>query len=72
MKSQAKTKLKQSPLAELVKSYQEKTHSLTQVLANLRSGQEKNLHAAANIRREIAIINTFITQAKLTPSKEKS
>ena len=64
MKSQLKAKLKANSVSELIKLRAEKSHELSKTSINLKVGQEKNLHAAASIRREIAVINTFIREAK--------
>lgn len=63
MKSKDKAKLKLSSQAELLQLRQDTTKALLQAIVNVRAGSEKNLHAPAKLRAQLAIINTFINQA---------
>ena len=65
MKRQDKDKLHQLSLAELETRRQQLSHQLAHTALLLKSGKEKNLKSAKNLRYQIAYINTLITQMKL-------
>lgn len=66
MKSEAKQKLHQSTLADLIEQKQKLSQELVKISPEIQLNRIKNLKQAKNIRHQIAIISTLITQKKLT------
>lgn len=62
MKSQDKAKLHQSSVTELQSQLANLRRQLVQTRHLIQIGKEKNLKSASNLKHQIAIIKTIISQ----------
>ena len=66
MKLKDKQQLRQAKTTELAKKIADLGRKHHQTLLGIKAGKEKNLKAAANIRREIAFIKTVLAEKNLS------
>lgn len=64
MKLKAKQKLKDASITKLQSELAKAQAELINLKLRIAVGKEKNLHSAKLKRREIAIINTFLTKLR--------
>lgn len=72
MKSKDKKTLQSKTMAELISLLREKHEQLAKAKMELSTNKIKNIHAAAQIRGEIAIIETIKRTRQLSESEVKS
>jgi len=69
MSSKSKADWREKSLGELEKELEKKTKELIEFRFKHRQGQVKNVHQGKEIRKQIAVIKTIISQKK---KEEKS
>lgn len=72
MKKREFTELKSKEVVELLKSVKAKKAELAKLNPKIKSGEEKNLKKAANIRRDVAQILTLIREKEIIKKEEKN
>lgn len=72
MKSKDKKTLQSKTMAELISLLREKREQLAKAKMELSTNKIKNIHAAAQIRGEIAIIETLKRARQLSESEVKN
>lgn len=72
MKSKDKRTLQSKTMAELISLLREKREQLAKAKMELSTNKIKNIHAAAQIRGEIAIIETIKRVRQLSESEVKN
>ncbi|GEM_PF-2510480 len=72
MKNKDKKTLQSKTMAELISLLREKREHLAKIRMELSANKIKNIHAAAQTRGEIAIIETIKRARQLSESEEKN
>lgn len=72
MKKNDLQSLRAKEVKELIKAVREKKLELIKFTAKLKSGGEKNVKKAANMKKEIAQILTVLKEKSLTKKQEKT